>query len=156
MSDLDVLAPRALAKVTFGEGATAWTGDVRPLKLKQLPGFAAALAPIGEDIQRILNLGASVGGVLELVRDRFTDVIEALAIATGAPKAAVEEADIDQGLEAVLAVLQANRNFFKGRAATALQMAAVISGAGRTPSKPSSDPEAAGASPTSETSPSTN
>lgn len=141
MSGLDALDPPELARVQLGsDPAAAHIAVVKPLTLGKLPAFARALQPIADEIQAILAADIDTGTVMGLVANRFDDLIAALEVATGAPRAAIEAATLDQGLELVLAVLQANRGFFKGRAASALRMAAVISGAGPTPSRSSSAP----------------
>jgi hypothetical protein len=139
-SDLSAIDPAPLATVVLGEGAAAQTVVVKALKLGKLPGFARALGPVSEQIDRLLAEGVTARGVMGLVEHHFDQVIDALVIATGATREALEESTIAQACELVLAVLQANRDFFRGRAATALRAAATISGAGQTPSKSSSGP----------------
>jgi len=64
---------------------------------------------------------------------RLAQVIEALHAATGAPHDALNDSTVEQILEAVLAVLQANKDFLRGRLAAALKTAGQIRGAGLTP-----------------------
>jgi hypothetical protein len=135
-SDLSAIDPAPFSTVILGEGLTAQTIVVKPMKLGKLPAFARALGPISGDIEKMLAEGLSAGAVIKLVEGRFGDVLEALQIASGATREALEESTLDQGMELLLAVLRANRDFFKGRAATVLRTAATLNnGAGPTPSK---------------------
>lgn len=141
MSDLadamGVIDPAPLGAVQLGDGATAATVVVRPLKVGKLPAFARALQPLSADLEAMFAAGFTVAGVLKLVEERFEHVIEALEIATGAPRATIEDSTVEQALELVLAVLAANRDFLRGRLTAALQTAASLSrGAGQTPARP--------------------
>jgi hypothetical protein len=132
--DLSVLAPDALGGVELGEGATAWSGQVRPLKIGQLPAFARAARPLADRIGGLLAGGVTAEAVLDLIEQDFDRVVELLHVATGAPVEAVKEATLDQALGAVLAVLAANKDFLRGRLAAALRTAATLNpGAGPTP-----------------------
>lgn len=132
--DLSVLAPDALGGVELGEGATAWSGQVRPLKIGQLPAFARAARPLADRIGGLLAGGVTAEAVLDLIEQDFDRVVELLHVATGAPVEAVKEATLDQALGAVLAVLAANKDFLRGRLAAALRTAATQNpGAGPTP-----------------------
>ncbi len=132
--DLSVLAPEALGSVELGEGAAAWRGQVRPLKIGQLPAFARAARPLADRIGGLLAGGVTAEAVLDLIEQDFDRVVELLHVATGAPVEAVKEATLDQALGAVLAVLAANKDFLRGRLAAALRTAATLNpGAGPTP-----------------------
>ena len=129
-----MLAPEALGSVELGEGAAAWRGQVRPLKIGQLPAFARAARPLADRIGGLLAGGVTAEAVLDLVEQDFDRVVELLHVATGAPVEAVKEATLDQALGAVLAVLAANKDFLRGRLAAALRTAATLNpGAGPTP-----------------------
>jgi len=129
--DLSVLAPEALGSVELGEGAAAWRGQVRPLKIGQLPAFARAARPLADRIGGLLAGGVTAEAVLDLIEQDFDRVVELLHVATGAPVEAVKEATLDQALGAVLA---ANKDFLRGRLAAALRTAATLNpGAGPTP-----------------------
>lgn len=132
--DFEAIDPAALGVVELGEGAQAWRGQVRALKVGQLPAFARALRPLADRVQAIIAGGLTVEAVLALVETDFDRVVELLHVATGAPAEAVREATIDQALGAVLAVLAANKDFLRGRLAAALRTAATLNpGAGPTP-----------------------
>ncbi len=132
--DFAAIEPAALAVVELGEGASAWRGQVRPLKVGQLPAFARALRPLADHVQAAIAGGLTVESVLALVETDFDRVVEVLQVATGAPVESVRDATIDQALGAVLAVLAANKDFLRGRLAAALKTAATLNpGAGPTP-----------------------
>lgn len=135
--DLSVLAPAVAGVVMLGDGDAAIRVEVRPLKLRQLPAFTAALRPLADRISAIMDGGIDVGAIMDLVEHDFERVLEVLHSATGAPRAALEEATIDQALELVLAVISANKDFLRGRLLTAVRTAATLTaGAGPTPSQP--------------------
>lgn len=150
---LNAINPPAHETVRLGEGPEAIDVVVRPLVLGKLPAFARALGPLSEQLEVLLREGLSARGLMGLVENHLPNALEALEVATDVPKAKLEQLTIDQALELVLSVMTANRNFFKGRMATALRMAAAVSGSGRTASRPSSAP--AGRSPKSKSSLST-
>ena len=132
--DLSVLAPEALGTVEFGDGPAAWRGQVRPLKIGQLPEFARAARPLADRVGALLAGGVTAEAVLDLIEQDFERVINLLHVATGAPVEAVKDATLDQALGAVLAVLAANKDFLRGRLAAALRTAATLNpGAGQTP-----------------------
>ncbi len=145
-TDLDAIDPPKHASVTFGGESDRKTYEVRPLKVGQLPAFARALRPISDQIEKMLRGdGLTARGIIGLVETELEHVVEAVSVATGAPRESIEDSQIDDLLEAALAVLQANRNFLKGRAAAALRLAAAMTGAGPTPAKASSEPAGASA-----------
>jgi hypothetical protein len=132
--DLEVIDPAPQGAVTLGDGAAAVRVIVKPMRVGQLPAFARALRPISSEIDRIMVDGMSVDSVLALIEGNFESAIEALHAATGAAHDAIRDATLDQALELFLAVLSANKDFLRGRLATALKTAAAVSpGAGRTP-----------------------
>lgn len=135
--NLDALDPPEHSVVALADGSRV---KVRSLPIVKLPAFARALKPLSEHIGKLIAQGLTAGSLLELVgdEDNVGHVIAALEVATGADRKTIEQGDIEQTLELLLAVLQANRNFFKGRMATALRMAAAVSGSGLTRSKSSS------------------
>jgi hypothetical protein len=135
-SDLSAIDPAPFGVVILGDGPGRTEVVVKPMKLGKLPAFARALGPISGDIETMLAEGVSAAAVIKLVDGRFGDVLEALVIASGATRELLEDSTLEQGMELLLAVLRANRDFFKGRAATVLRTAAELnSGAGPTPSK---------------------
>lgn len=132
--DLGVIEPGPLGTVELGEDETLWRGQVRALKVGQLPAFAAAVRPLADRVNAMLTAGVSVSAVLDIVETDFENVVEVLCVATGAPKASVLDSTVDQVLGALLAVLAANKDFLRGRLAAALRTAATLNpGAGPTP-----------------------
>jgi hypothetical protein len=135
--DLDVIDPAPAGSVTLGDGETKVVVVVKALKVGKLPAFARALQPVAGEIDAMFAAGVNAGAVLKLIEQHGEKVFEALEIATGAPKAVIEDSTIDQALELVLAVISANKDFLRGRLTAALQTAAQLkNGAGLTPSKP--------------------
>lgn len=137
-SELSALDPPAHATVVLGEGAGTRTVAIKPLKMGALPAFARALQPLSSEIEAVLRDGLTASAVMRLVAEQFDKLLEALEIASGVSRAELEDLTLEQGMGLVVAVLAANRDFFRGRAATALSLAAGASGAGPTPSKSSS------------------
>lgn len=135
--DFDVIDPPALGEIALGDGATRTTVVVKAMKIVQMPAFARALRPIIGEVEAMMAAGIGVDAVLTLVETRLDDVLQVLQIATGAPMEALRDSTIDQILGAVLAVIQANKDFLNGRLAAALRTAGQIRGAGLTPSSAS-------------------
>lgn len=132
--DLEMIEPAPAGSVTLGDGDNAITVVVKAMRVGQLPAFARALRPISSEIEKIVVDGASVDSVLALVETQFDHVVGALHAATGAPQEAIRDSTIDQALALLLAVIAANKDFLKGRLATALRTAALLKpGAGQTP-----------------------
>jgi hypothetical protein len=135
-NDLAVIDPAPTGSVSIGDAdnGTAQTVTVRALKIGKLPAFARAVQPLAGEIEAILAGGLTAAGVLALVEQHFDKLVDALHIATGAPRQAIEDSTIEQALELVLAVLAANRDFLRGRMTAAIQTAAYLNrGAGPTP-----------------------
>jgi len=132
--DFELIEPAPAGSVTLGDGDSATTIVVKPMRVGQLPAFARALRPISAEIEQIVTSGASVDSVLGLIETQFDHVVEALHAATGAPHGAIRDSTIDQALALLLAVIAANKDFLRGRLATALTTAALLKpGAGQTP-----------------------
>lgn len=135
--DLSIIDPPPFGSVDLGDGDATHRVTIRPLKVKQLPSFAAAVAPVAEQVSRMIGEGISAAGVLKLLAEQTEHVVAALSCATGATPEQVGEATIEQLAELLLAVLNANRDFLRGRLLSALTTAATeLGGAGRTPSNP--------------------
>lgn len=137
--EFSALEPIALGTVRVGDeaGGTAQTVTVRPLKVGQIPAFARAVRPVSDQVQAMLAGGLDVAGVMQLLEQHTEQVIEALAVASGARQDALRDSTIEQIGELLLAVLAANRDFLRGRLTAAIRTAAAASsGAGQTPSQP--------------------
>ncbi len=134
LDDFSALETAPLGSIELGEGLNCWRGQVRALKVGQLPAFARAIRPLADRVQAMIAEGFTVEGVLGLIETDFDKVVEVLHVATGAPAESVRDATIDQALGAVLAVLGANKDFLRGRLVAALKTAATLNpGAGPTP-----------------------
>ena len=84
MSDLDTLIPQAVELVIDGEPLA-----IKPLKVGQMPGFLRAISPVMQ------QLTASEIDWLALFGERGDDLLSAIAIAVGKPRAWVDELDAD-------------------------------------------------------------
>jgi hypothetical protein len=117
MSDHDVIAPEPTAANFNGKAI-----EIRPLKVGQLPGFARAIKPIGGAIEAMATGRAALdfAGILAIVADHGEAVVDAVSIATGVPKAELNDATPDQLIELVVVVLKVNADFFKGRLTPAI------------------------------------
>lgn len=135
LDDFSALEPAPAGMVILGEGPAAVRVVVKPLKVGQLPTFARAVRPLADKISAALAGGINPGAIAALIEEDFEQVVQVLHAATGASVEAIHEATISQALELVLAVLQANRDFLRGRMVAALRTAATLNpGAGPTPS----------------------
>lgn len=133
--DLDVIDGGAdRSAVVIGDAAnhTERTVIVRPLKVGQVPAFARAVRPLSDEITAMMQGGVTVAGVLALLESSTEKVVEALAAATGAPVASLNDSDLNQLGELLVAVLAANKDFLRGRLTAALKTAAAMNGAGPT------------------------
>jgi len=101
MNELDVLVP-PVAEVTVG-GETL---NLQPLKVGQLPAFLRAVGPI------LSKLSAPEIDWLALLGLRGDDLLTALAIATGRPRAWVDEMAADEAILLAAKVLEVNADFF--------------------------------------------
>jgi len=111
---------------------------VAPLTVGQIPRFARALKPLaGVDLLGSLS-AADAGTILALVADHGESLIEAVAVATGVPKAEIEAASADELIGIAMIVVGVNGDFFSRRLAPAISKALQLarSGAGRMPSTP--------------------
>ncbi len=137
--EFSAIEPAALRTVDIGD-ATAGTGQrvvVKALKVGQIPAFARAVRPLTAQVEALIAGGLSFGAVLDLLEQHTDKVVEALAAATGAPVAALQDSSIEQIGELLLAVLAANKDFLRGRLTAAIRTAAQLNpGAGSTPSQP--------------------
>jgi hypothetical protein len=137
--EFSAIEPAALGAVDIGDEAngTAQRVVVRALKVGQLPAFARAVRPLTAQVEALIAGGLSVNAVLALLEQHTDKVVEALAVATGASSAALNDSSVEQIGELLLAVLAANKDFLRGRLTAALRTAATLNpGAGQTPSQP--------------------
>ena len=101
MSDLDTLFPAPVEVVIRGE-----TLALAPLKVGQLPAFLRAIGPAmqslaGESIDWLALFGA-----------HGEDLLSAIAIAVGKPRAWVDDLAADEALLLAAKVIEVNADFF--------------------------------------------
>jgi hypothetical protein len=101
MSDLDTLIPQSVELVIDGEPLA-----IKPLKVGQMPSFLRAITPV---MQRL------TGGEIDwlaLFGERGDDLLSAIAIAVGKPRAWVDELAADEAILLAAKVLEVNADFF--------------------------------------------
>ena len=101
MSDLDTLVPQATEVTIGGE-----TVRITPLKVGQLPGFLRAISPVMQQIS-----SADIDW-LSLFGERGDDLLSAIAIAVGKPRAWVDELAADEAILLAAKVIEVNADFF--------------------------------------------
>jgi len=101
VKDLEVLVPPVVELTIGGETLT-----LQPLKVGQLPAFLRAVGPI------LSKLSAPELDWLALLGMRGDDLLTALAIATGKPRAWVDELAADEAILLAAKVLEVNADFF--------------------------------------------
>ena len=101
MSDLDTLVPQATEVVIGGE-----TVRLSPLKVGQLPGFLRAISPVMQQIS-----SADIDWLL-LFGERGDDLLSAIAIAVGKPRAWVDDLAADEAILLAAKVIEVNADFF--------------------------------------------
>jgi hypothetical protein len=157
--DVDVIDGGALrGAVRLGDDEGAVTITVRPLTVAQIPGFTRAIRPMLDVVADVMANGVNFDTLAGAVEGNFTDMVAALAAATTRfPRGAsdddkasalaaraeqIEAATVEQVLELLLAVIQANKDFLRGRLVLALRTAAMLkAGAGLMSLSPSSAPD---------------
>ena len=101
MSDLDNLVPQAVELVIDGEPLA-----IRPLKVGQLPAFLRAITPVMQ------YLGGDGIDWLALFGERGDDLLTAVSIAVGKPRAWVDELAADEAILLAAKVIEVNADFF--------------------------------------------
>lgn len=101
MSDLETLIPQAVELVIDGEPLA-----IKPLKVGQMPAFLRAITPV---MQQISGDGIDW---LALFGERGDDLLTAVSIAVGKPRAWVDALDADQAILLAAKVLEVNADFF--------------------------------------------
>ena len=131
MSDLETLIPQAVELVIDGEPLA-----IKPLKVGQMPAFLRAITPVMQQI------GGDGIDWLALFGERGDDLLTAVSIAVGKPRAWVDALDADQAILLAAKVLEVNADFFTrtvmprldGLITQASTVAATATTAGSTPS----------------------
>ena len=101
MSDLDVLIPQAVELTIGGE-----TLAIKPLKVGQMPAFLRAITPVMQHLT-----GAEIDW-LALFGERGEELLSAIAIAVGKPRAWVDELAADEAILLAAKVIEVNADFF--------------------------------------------
>ena len=101
MSDLETLIPQAVELVIDGEPLA-----IKPLKVGQMPAFLRAITPVMQQI------GGDGIDWLTLFGERGDDLLTAVSIAVGKPRAWVDALDADQAILLAAKVLEVNADFF--------------------------------------------
>ena len=101
MSDLDKLVPQAVEISLAGEIVA-----IKPLKIGQMPAFLRAITPVMQ------QLGGNGIDWLALFGERGDDLLSAIAIAVGKPRAWVDELAADEAILLAAKVIEVNADFF--------------------------------------------
>ncbi len=101
MSDLDILIPTSIELSVGGE-----TVAVKPLKVGQLPAFLRTISPV------LQHLTTTEIDWLRLFGERGDDLLSAIAIAIGKPRAWVDELAADEAILLAAKVIEVNADFF--------------------------------------------
>lgn len=101
MSDLDTLVPQPVDLLIHGE-----TLRIQPLKVGQLPGFLRAITPVMQQIS-----SADIDW-LTLFAERGEDLLAAIGIAVGKPRAWVDDLAADEAILLAAKVIEVNADFF--------------------------------------------
>jgi len=101
MSDLDKLVPQAFEITLAGEAVS-----VKPLKVGQMPAFLRAITPVMQQI------GGDGIDWLALFGERGDDLLTAVAIAVGKPRAWVDDLAADEAILLAAKVIEVNADFF--------------------------------------------
>ena len=131
MSDLETLIPQAVELVIDGEPLA-----IKPLKVGQMPAFLRAITPVMQQI------GGDGIDWLTLFGERGDDLLTAVSIAVGKPRAWVNELAADEAILLAAKVIEVNADFFTrtvmpkldGLFAQATAVTATAATAGSTPS----------------------
>jgi len=101
MSDLETLIPQAVELVIDGEPLS-----IKPLKVGQMPAFLRAITPVMQQI------GGDGIDWLALFGERGDDLLTAVSIAVGKPRAWVDELAADEAILLAAKVIEVNADFF--------------------------------------------
>lgn len=101
MSDLDKLVPQAVEISLAGEVVA-----VKPLKIGQMPAFLRAITPVMQ------QLGGDGIDWLALFGEHGDDLLTAVSIAIGKPRAWVDALDADEAILVAAKVIEVNADFF--------------------------------------------
>ena len=98
MSDLETLIPQAVELVIDGEPVA-----IKPLKVGQMPSFLRAITPVMQQI------GGDGIDWLTLFGERGDELLTAVSIAIGKPRAWVDELAADEAILLAAKVIEVTR-----------------------------------------------
>lgn len=101
MSDLDKLVPQAV-EISLAGHVVA----IKPLKIGQMPAFLRAITPVMQ------QLGGNGIDWLALFGEHGDDLLTAVSIAIGKPRAWVDALDADEAILVAAKVIEVNADFF--------------------------------------------
>lgn len=101
MSDMDKLVPQAVEISLAGEVVA-----IKPLKIGQMPAFLRAITPVMQ------QLGGNGIDWLALFGEHGDDLLTAVSIAIGKPRAWVDALDADEAILVAAKVIEVNADFF--------------------------------------------
>lgn len=101
MSDLETLIPQGVELVIDGELLA-----IKPLKVGQIPAFLRAITPVMQQI------GGDGIDWLALFGEHGDDLLTAVSIAVGKPRAWVDALDADEAILVAAKVIEVNADFF--------------------------------------------
>ena len=101
MSDLDKLVPQAVELSLAGDVVA-----IKPLKIGQMPAFLRAITPVMQ------QLGGNGIDWLALFGEHGDDLLTAVSIAIGKPRAWVDALDADEAILVAAKVIEVNADFF--------------------------------------------
>ena len=101
MSDMDKLVPQAVELSLAGDVVA-----IKPLKIGQMPAFLRAITPVMQ------QLGGNGIDWLALFGEHGEDLLTAVSIAIGKPRAWVDALDADEAILVAAKVIEVNADFF--------------------------------------------
>lgn len=101
MSDLEKLVTQAVEISLAGEVVA-----IKPLKIGQMPAFLRAITPVMQ------QLGGNGIDWLALFGEHGNDLLTAVSIAIGKPRAWVDALDADEAILVAAKVIEVNADFF--------------------------------------------
>ena len=101
MTELEELIPQSTALAIHGE-----TLAIKPLKVGQMPAFLRAISPIMQHLTR------TEIDWLALFGEHGDDLLSAIAIAVGKPRAWVDDLAADEAILLAAKVIEVNADFF--------------------------------------------
>ena len=101
MSDLDKLVPQAVELSLAGDVVA-----IKPLKIGQMPAVLRAITPVMQ------QLGGNGIDWLALFGEHGDDLLTAVSIAIGKPRAWVDALDADEAILVAAKVIEVNADFF--------------------------------------------